>query len=378
MSKLQKNIIITSMGHFLVHSMTMILPAILVILEKEFSVSLVQLGQLATIQILFLGLSGFPAGILADRFGSRMVLMVFFAGLVISAIWLYFSTSFFMAVIGLGFLGLVTGLYHPAGLKMVSHSPNVSRYMSYHGVSGSLGLAAGPIYGAWMASWQGWRTAYLLLGGLALLGFIFLLIYHHEPGPIRSEKFKLKFTFSKPQIIIIAVASLWSLAHHGLFNFLPKYFNDAVQTPWSAVVISGTLTGFVLILGIIGQLLGGRLGDHFQRKNVYIWVLGLNIPFLFIIAFLNGWPLVGIAGILGAVNFIFQPIHNSLLADVTVSEKRGIVYGFSAGISFSIGSLAGVIGGYIGDMSSINHIFPSMAVFLIPAVFLAIVLKKIL
>jgi MFS family permease len=96
------------------------------------------------------------------------------------------------------------------------------------------------------------------------------------------------------------------------------------------------------------------------------------------IAFLNGWILVAVAGILGAVNFMFQPIHNSLLADVTVSENRGIVYGFSAGISFSIGSLAGVIGGYIGDILSINHIFPSMAVFLIPAVFLAIVLKKIL
>ena len=124
--------------------------------------------------------------------------------------------------------------------------------------------------------------------------------------------------------------------------------------------------------------MGGWLGDHFQRKNVYIWVVGLNIPFLIIIAFLNGWILIGIAGILGAVNFMFQPIHNSLLADITVSENRGIVYGFSAGISFGIGSLAGIIGGYIGDILSINHIFPSMAVFLIPAVFLAIVLKKIL
>ena len=121
MSQLQKNIIITSMGHFLVHSMTMILPVILIVLEKEFSVSLIELGQLATIQILFMGLGGFPAGILVDRFGSRMVLMVFFIGLVISSLWLYFSNSFFMVAIGLGFLGIVTGLYHPAGLKMVSH-----------------------------------------------------------------------------------------------------------------------------------------------------------------------------------------------------------------------------------------------------------------
>ena len=78
MSQLQKNIIITSIGHFLVHAMTMILPVILVILEKEFSVSLIYLGELATIQILFLGLGGFPAGFLADRYGSRMVLMIYF------------------------------------------------------------------------------------------------------------------------------------------------------------------------------------------------------------------------------------------------------------------------------------------------------------
>ena len=101
MSQLRKNIIITSMGHFLVHSMTMILPAILVILEKEFSLSRNQLGQLLTIQFLLLGLGSFPAGILADRFGSRMVLMVYFAGMVISSLWLYFSTTFLMAAIGL-------------------------------------------------------------------------------------------------------------------------------------------------------------------------------------------------------------------------------------------------------------------------------------
>ena len=74
---------------------------------------------------------------------------------------------------------------------------------------------------------------------------------------------------------------------------------------------------------------------------------------------------------------MFQPIHNSLLADETDINQRGIVYGFSAGISFGVGSLAGIIGGYIGDIFSINYIFSSMTVFLIPAVILAILLKKI-
>ena len=67
------------------------------------------------------------------------------------------------------------------------------------------------------------------------------------------------------------------------------------------------------------------------------------------------WILVGITAILGAINFMFQPINNSLLADVTNSNQRGIVYGLSAGISFGVGSLSGLIGGYIGEYISINY-----------------------
>ena len=376
MNHLQKNIIITSVGHFLIHTMTMILPVILILLEKEFSVSLIYLGELLTIQILFLGLGGFPAGILADRFGSRAVLMVYFAGLVIASVWMYFATTFIMVAIGLGFLGLITGLYHPAGLKMVSDSPNVSRYMSYHGVSGSLGLAAGPVYGYWMANWLGWRVAYLIPGGLALLGLLFLTKFHQEAAT-HNKSFKLKFTLKRAQIIIITVASLWGFAHHGLFNFLPLYFADSVKTGFGAELGIGFLTGLVLLLGIIGQLLGGHLGERFQRKSLYIWVVALNIPFLIMMAIYTETLLIGITCILGAVNFMFQPVNNSLLADETPKDQRGIIYGISAGISFGIGSLAGIVGGYIGEIFSINYIFPSMAVILVPAVILAIVLKKI-
>ena len=205
--------------------------------------------------------------------------------------------------------------------------------MGYHGISGSLGLAAGPIYGSWMANWMGWRTAYLLLGGLALLGFIFLFRYKTESEPRKGE-FNFKVSFTRPQVLIISIASLWGFAHHGLFNFLPLYFGETVDTGFVSLVGSGFLTGFVLLLGIIGQLSGGWLGEKYPRRSLYIWIVGLNIPFLIMMAFYSGWTLVGIAGILGAVNFMFQPINNSLLADVTPSDQRGIIYGFSSGISF--------------------------------------------
>ena len=97
--QLHRDIFITSIGHFLVHSITMILPAILILLEKEFSISLISLGKLVTVQVLFLGLGGFPSGILTDKFGSRFVLIIYFLGIIFSSIWLYFSNTFNMVAI---------------------------------------------------------------------------------------------------------------------------------------------------------------------------------------------------------------------------------------------------------------------------------------
>jgi len=355
----------------------MILPVILVVLEKEFSISLIELGQLATIQIMFLGLGGIPSGILVDYLGEKKVLIIYFFGLLVSSLWLFFSQTFIMAALGLGFLGLIAGLYHPAGLKIVSNSTDISKFMSYHGVSGSFGLAFGPIYGSLMTNLYGWRIAYLFLGLFAIFGLISLIKYDGGEKKILTN-FNIKIKFSSAQILIIIIASLWGLAHHGLFNFLPYYFKDAVKTNINPILASGMLTGFVLILGVFGQLVGGVLGTKFKRKNIYILVIGLNIPFLIMMGFNSGLLLIIITGLLGAINFMFQPINNSLLADVTDNDRRGTVYGFSAGISFSIGSLSGIIGGYLGDFFSINYIFPIMTIFLIPAVILSIILNKML
>ena len=98
MKKSYNSFLITSIGHFLVHSMTMILPAILVLLQNESSISLFELGKLVTIQIMFLGIGGFPSGILVDYYGEKKVLMIYFIGLIFSSLWLYFSQTFIICI----------------------------------------------------------------------------------------------------------------------------------------------------------------------------------------------------------------------------------------------------------------------------------------
>ena len=172
------------------------------------------------------------------------------------------------------------------------------------------------------------------------------------------------------------MSAIWGIAHHGVFNFLPYYFSERVELGFNPVAEGGLLTGFVLALGILGQLFGGRVGSRYPRKSLLVWVVGLNIPFLLLMTFSWGTPLIIFACMMGAVNFMFQPISNSLIADVSPVQGRGLIYGISFALSFGVGSLSGIICGYIGDYLQINMIFTSMAIILIPATIFAWLLKK--
>jgi predicted MFS family arabinose efflux permease len=368
-------ILLTGLGHFLVHCVTMILPVILILLESEFNISLVKLGTLVTTQFLFMGLGGLPAGILVDRFSSKRILIFYFIGLSLSCLWLYNSTSYYSFAIGMASLGLVAGLYHPAGLKIISHAKDVSRYMSYHGVFGSMGLATGPLFAAWVSNSYTWRLAYLVLAFISFLGLVMTMFYSEEKNE-NPEWPSLKVNLSRSHLILFTVSAIWGIAHHGVFNFLPYYFSERVELGFNPVSEGGILTGFVLGLGILGQLFGGRIGSRYPRKSLLVWVVGLNIPFLLLMSYSWGTPLILFACMMGAINFMFQPISNSLIADVSPVQGRGLIYGISFALSFGVGSFSGIICGYIGDYLQTNMIFISMAIILIPATIFAWLLKK--
>jgi predicted MFS family arabinose efflux permease len=374
-SKENHIILLTGFGHYLVHCVTMILPVILILLESEYNISFLELGTLVTTQFLFMGLGGLPAGILVDRFGSKFILIIYFLGLSLSCLWLYNSTSYSAFVIGMASLGMITGLYHPAGLKIISHAKDVSRYMGYHGVFGSLGLASGPLFAAWVSNSYTWRVTYLVIGFVSLFGLLMTLLYSEERN-INPQWPSLKVNLSRTHIVLFTISAIWGIAHHGVFNFLPYYFSERVEFGLNPVSEGGLITGFVLLLGIIGQLVGGKLGGQYPRESLLVWVVGLNIPFLILMTFSWGTPLIVFACMLGAVNFMFQPISNSLIADISDVKGRGLIYGISFALSFGVGSLSGIICGYIGNYLQINMIFTSMAIILIPATIFAWLLKK--
>jgi MFS family permease len=128
------------------------------------------LGMSFWMYFLF-GITALPWGMAADRWSAKFLLILFYFGSGLSAlaaaIWIESSTGFFVS---LALLGLFSGIYHPAGLGLISKEiKRVGLGMGYNGMFGNLGIAMSPLL-AGIFNWLwGLRIAYLIMGIMSII-----------------------------------------------------------------------------------------------------------------------------------------------------------------------------------------------------------------
>ena len=133
---------LVSFSHFITHGYMTILPAVLIAIATEQSISFTELGIIANIGYFLYGLGAFPAGYLADRFGSKMLLTIGVMGMAISSILVGLTSSIITFSITYALLGASASIHHPAGLSLIARriDSNKGRAMGFHGVMGNVGL----------------------------------------------------------------------------------------------------------------------------------------------------------------------------------------------------------------------------------------------
>jgi hypothetical protein len=96
----------------------------------------------------------------------------------------------------------------------------------------------------------------------------------------------------------------------------------------------------VYLVGMVGQLLGGRVADRFDLRWAYLLFFTAALPPLLGMRFVGGALLVVCAGTYVLFSFGMQPIENSLIAILTPARWRSIGYGIKFTLLFGAGSLA--------------------------------------
>ena len=386
MNRFEKIVLgITGGSHLSVHALMLALPSLIPILRQEFSTGLDTLGLVVTFSAFMFGIGAIPAGWAESRLGGKTLLLLYLFGSGIAAVIVALSNSFILLIFGLGLLGFSCSIYHPAGLTLISQRVQaITKGMAVHGIFGTTGSALGPIMATTLAFLISWRASYAVLGVFnIILALVTIVVIpkrdHSGNGKMEQQENRVEKT-NRPALIFFYMTNmLMGFAYYGFTTFMPTHFaeNTSNFLPFiSGTMKAGIFPSLVFLAGIIGQIIGGRLGTRYKRTKLLPLIIAINIPFLLLMGYTTDIFLVLCSLGLGMAYFSNQPISNTLIAEFTHSDNRGLGYGINFFLSFGIGSLAAGVGGFIAENMGIAYVFTAMGFLLIPGLFTSYMIIK--
>ncbi len=362
--------------HGLVHASVLLLPPLLGDLQRAFGVSLLELLAVANAMYLVYGLSAIPAGFLADRFGSRRMLVVSAAGCGLALVLIAAAPSFPVLAVGLVTLGVCAGVYHPSGLSLLSRgvaSGERGRAIGIHGAGGNLGEAIAPAWAAAFATALHWRAGFAVG---ALLSFACAALattlpageaaasapHSHGPPTLKATLRALSdtligFARNRPLRWLLLSLVAAGFTYRGFLTFLPMHLSRDTGSGAAASYVMSA----VLLAGMVAQRFGGELADRRGRERLYLVLAALGLPVLLALALTSGGVAIGAALAFGFVWALAQPVANALTATYARATDHGLLYGIQFAATFGVGSFATTTGGVLVSEGGTRLVFLGLA-----------------
>ena len=388
MTREEKTIVtLTSFGHALTHSYLLVYPAVLLLLQKEFSLGFLGLGLVGGLATLAYGVGALPGGVLCDWLGPRRLLLVCFLGSALTSLMIALSSSFSLFAVGITLLGFFGSVYHPmANVLLTSRVKEMGKAIGIHGAAGNIGLALTPSIAAVIASRWGWRTVYLLavLPGLFIsLGAFFVNMSLPQKDPRLTPQprslSRIGLLCAVPLLLIYCINGLNGFCNLGVMTFLPAYIAEKARFPlfsMSNMVIGGTLSSIVLFLGLFGQYAGGMRTQGRHHERSILVAAAMSLPLVLAMSITDNVILLLAACGYFFLNFAIQPMTNVALALYAPLGMRGTAFGVFFSTGFGVAALAPAFAGYLAEQFGMSALFFGMAAGVLLMVFSAIFLVR--
>jgi MFS family permease len=365
---------------------------VLLLLQKEFSIGYLELGVIGNIMTFTYGLGALPGGMIYNYLGPKKLYLFCFLGSAITVVLVAISSGLLMFTAGLALLGVLGSIYHPLANSLItSKVRGYGQALGIHGSAGNVGLASTPFIVGLIASYLGWRQAYLwsALPGVILSIWAFFVDMSpkeelrtvDKPTPAeKSTPRRLKAYFSLPLVLLYLTNMFQGFAFSGSLIFLPAYM--AKRTSFhlfslDSVALGGMLSAIVLGVGVLGQYGGGILAQRSRLERKMLLMPSLSFPFILAMSFTTDLLLLITALIFFFFNFFLQPMNNTLLAQYTAVEMRGAAFGIYFFLSFVFGSLASSFCGFIAQHFGLEWVFMGLSGSVLVLIFTAFFLQKI-
>lgn len=352
------------------------------LLEKEMHLTPVQLGLLGSSFAWVYGLAAPLAGRIVDRVRRKSAILgglfAWSAICMTTALTRNFRALFLVR----SAQGLGETFYFPAAMSMISdyHGPRTrSRAMSLHQTSVYIGTIAGSFFAARIAQSYGWKSSFIVFGGLGILLGLALQRWLSEPerGADEHAESSLGGTPRKVQqvplrelardvwrtptaVILMAAFLCANFVATVLLSWMPKFLYDKFHFGLAMAGLSATL--FAQLASMVGSPLGGWLADALRRvlPGGRILVQGgsvlLGAPFVLLCAQTRSvkWLFVGLTA-WGLFKGLYDANIFASLYDFIRPEARGTAAGMMNMAGWLGGGTAPLLVGYVAERSSLTQ-----------------------
>jgi MFS family permease len=346
----RRSIAFLNWAHALDHFVLLIYPTVVIGLEVVYHRPYAELIALSTAAFVAFGVFSLPAGWLADRWSRRNMMAAFYVGCGVSLVGVALSPNLMMLAISMFGVGVFAAIYHPVGMPMLLEASKAQgRTVAFNGVCGNLGAALAAGVTAAIASWFGWRAAFMVPALVCVAtGIGYVLVVPDDRHYTAKRKTVADVVLSpRAAATLFGLYVVISLAGGLTFNTisiaLPKIVDERLGADVPLLEV-GSLATAVFMCGAVAQLVVGRLVERFAPYRLFAIIVAFQFLGILWAANARGMTLMFALAITMAAIYGQVTVGDLVIARYTADAWRGRVYAVRYFLTFiSSGAAVSII-----------------------------------
>jgi FSR family fosmidomycin resistance protein-like MFS transporter len=270
--------------HFIGDFFQSFIRPLLPVMANKFELSMAQVGLITGIATFMAFLIQPLFGYMADRYKTRVILLVGSLAGAICIPMIGLAPYFWIVLLLIGLGSISSAIYHPtaAGMVSVYAGPRTGFAMSIFGLGGTLGFTLGPIVCSGYVTLMGLqRLPILTIFGLLVFVILFIMIPAADGDDYSRNDFFGTLQESlgevwKPVLLIWSIAFCRAFVEQSLLTFIPVL----TAAEGHSLVSVGGIVSLFTIGGSISALVCGHLVDRIGFRPVYFFSFALASPTL--------------------------------------------------------------------------------------------------
>src|SRR3974390_2320670 len=278
----RRSIAFLNWAHALDHFVLLIYPTVVIGLEAVYGRPYSELIALSTAAFVAFGVFSLPAGWLADRWSRRNMMGLFYLGCGVSLAGAALAPNLVALSVALFALGMFAAIYHPVGMAMLFEASQArGRTLAFNGVCGNLGVSLAAGISAALATWFGWRAAFLVPAALCIAtGIVYLRLTPGDRHQVETRQSKPAVPLTaKHAVILFGLFLFLAMSAGRVFKLLtialPQIVDEGIAASMPLVLVGSIATG-VLVCGALAQLTVGRLVEWVPPHVIFVCVTALG------------------------------------------------------------------------------------------------------